>query len=45
MTPKTCTCERPVPIERSERKGTSRTECARCGLPVPLAMRPPGRVA
>jgi hypothetical protein len=32
----TCTCLKPIPIERSERKGAARTECNRCGLPVPL---------
>jgi hypothetical protein len=31
MTP-TCTCEKPLPVERAERKGAATTECARCGL-------------
>jgi hypothetical protein len=43
MTPKTCACEKPVAVEKSERKGAARTECARCGLPVPLRL--PGRAA
>ena len=38
MTP-TCTCEKPVPVERAERKGAATTECARCGLPVKLRLR------
>ena len=34
----TCTCEKPIPVERAERKGVARTECARCGLPVALRL-------
>jgi hypothetical protein len=33
-----CTCVKPIPIERSERKGAARTECTRCGLPIPLKL-------
>jgi hypothetical protein len=33
-----CTCEKPVPVERATRKGAARTECARCGLPVALRL-------
>jgi hypothetical protein len=32
-----CSCAKPVPVERSERKGAARTECGRCGLPVKIA--------
>jgi hypothetical protein len=39
-----CSCAKPVPVERSERKGAARTECRRCGLPVKLAL-PPRRAA
>jgi hypothetical protein len=38
MTP-TCTCEKPLPVERAERKGAATTECARCGLPLRLRLR------
>lgn len=34
----TCSCERPLPQERAERKGASRTTCERCGLPVRLRL-------
>jgi hypothetical protein len=34
-----CTCDKPVPVERALRKGVSRTECARCGGPIPLRLR------
>jgi hypothetical protein len=34
----TCTCEKPVPVQRAERKGAASTECAKCGLPVPLRL-------
>jgi hypothetical protein len=37
MTP-TCTCEKPLPVERAERKGVAVTVCARCGLPVALKL-------
>jgi hypothetical protein len=33
-----CSCEKPIAIEKGERKGAARTECARCGLPVPLRL-------
>jgi hypothetical protein len=29
-----CECERPIPEERAERRGASRTHCARCGQPI-----------
>jgi hypothetical protein len=35
----TCTCEKPIPVERATRKGAAQTECARCELPVPLRLR------
>ena len=35
-----CSCAKPVPVERSERKGAARTVCGRCGLPVKLALPP-----
>jgi hypothetical protein len=34
----TCACAKPIPVERAERKGVARTECARCALPVPLKL-------
>jgi hypothetical protein len=34
----TCTCEKPIPVERAERKGAAVTECARCGLPIALRL-------
>jgi hypothetical protein len=34
----TCPCEKPLPVERAERKGAATTECARCGLPVKLRL-------
>jgi hypothetical protein len=34
----TCSCERPLPLERAERKGASRTSCERCGLPIRLRL-------
>jgi hypothetical protein len=37
MTAQHCSCAKPVPVERSERKGAARTECGRCGLPVKIA--------
>jgi hypothetical protein len=37
MTP-TCTCAKPIPVERAERKGAATTECARCGLPIALRL-------
>jgi hypothetical protein len=35
---KSCQCAAPVRVERAERKGAASTECARCGLPVPLRL-------
>jgi hypothetical protein len=35
---KTCTCEKPIPVERAERKGAAVTVCARCGDPVALRL-------
>jgi hypothetical protein len=37
MTP-TCTCAKPIPVQRAKRKGAATTECARCGLPVALRL-------
>jgi hypothetical protein len=34
----TCSCARPLPQEQAERKGASRTTCARCGLPIRLRL-------
>jgi hypothetical protein len=34
----TCTCLKPVPVERATRKGAARTECAKCGLPIRLQL-------
>jgi hypothetical protein len=34
----TCTCEKPVPVERAVRKGVAVTVCARCGLAVALKL-------
>jgi hypothetical protein len=36
---KTCTCVKPIPVERAEWKGAARTECARCELPLALKLR------
>lgn len=38
MSAKSCGCETPIPVERAERKGASVTQCAHCGLPVPLRL-------
>jgi hypothetical protein len=38
LTATSCKCETPQPVERAERKGAAVTECARCGLPVPLRL-------
>jgi hypothetical protein len=35
-----CCCPQPLPRERADRKGASRTTCDRCGLPVPLRLPP-----
>jgi hypothetical protein len=35
----TCSCEKPVPVERAERKGAAVTVCLRCGLQVPARLR------
>jgi hypothetical protein len=40
-----CTCAKPIPVQRAERKGASRTHCARCGKPVPLRLAPPAKRA
>lgn len=37
--PGTCACERPVPVQRAERKGAAQTVCLRCGNPVPTRLR------
>jgi hypothetical protein len=37
--PGACACERPVPIERAERKGAAETVCLRCGNPVSARLR------
>ena len=34
-----CTCEKPIPVERAERKGTSQTFCARCDKPIALTLQ------
>jgi hypothetical protein len=36
---RTCTCERPLPHVRAERKWAARTYCDRCGLPMRLTWR------
>jgi hypothetical protein len=36
-----CACTDPIRVERAERKGASRTHCARGGKPVPLRLVPP----
>ena len=38
MSPKSCACAQPIPIERAERKGASWTECARCTRPLPARL-------
>jgi hypothetical protein len=35
----TCSCEKPIPVERAERKGAAVTVCLRCGLHVPARLR------
>ena len=35
----TCSCDKPVPVERAERKGAAVTVCLRCGLYVPPRLR------
>ena len=37
--PGACSCERPLPIERAERKGAASVVCLRCGNPVPARLR------
>ena len=39
LSPTTCSCDTPVPVERAERKGASVTVCLRCGLRVPVKLR------
>jgi hypothetical protein len=34
----TCTCSKPVPVERATRKGAAHTECAKCGHPIRLTL-------
>jgi hypothetical protein len=34
----TCTCAKPVPIERATRKGAAHTECAKCGAQIRLTL-------
>ncbi|HEY3542641.1 MAG TPA: hypothetical protein VGK79_08865 [Gaiellaceae bacterium] len=34
----TCTCARPIPVERATRKGAATTFCARCGQPLALRL-------
>ena len=34
----TCTCLKPVPVERATRKGAARTECACCGKQIRLTL-------
>jgi len=34
----TCTCVKPVPVERATRKGAARTECADCGKEIRLTL-------
>jgi hypothetical protein len=36
---RTCSCERPLPHVRAERKWAARTYCDRCGLPLRLTWR------
>jgi hypothetical protein len=36
---RTCSCERPLPEIRAERKWAARTYCRRCGLLLPLTWR------
>jgi hypothetical protein len=38
LTSATCSCERPLPRERADRKGAASTVCDRCGLPVRLRL-------
>ncbi|HEX5308849.1 MAG TPA: hypothetical protein VFW38_07190 [Solirubrobacteraceae bacterium] len=38
----TCTCAKPVPVERATRKGAAATFCAKCGQPLALRL---GRAA
>jgi hypothetical protein len=33
-----CTCPKPIPVERATRKGAAATECARCGRPIALRL-------
>ena len=34
----TCTCAKPLPVERATRKGAAVTVCVRCGLPLALRL-------
>lgn len=34
----TCTCAKPVPVQRAKRKGAATTMCARCDKPLALTL-------
>jgi hypothetical protein len=34
----TCTCLKPVPVERATRKGAAHTDCAVCGRQIKLTL-------
>jgi hypothetical protein len=34
----TCTCDKPLPVQRAVRKGAAQTVCARCGHPLALRL-------
>jgi hypothetical protein len=34
----TCSCVTPVPVQQATRKGAARTVCAKCDLPIRLAL-------
>jgi hypothetical protein len=36
--PETCSCAKPLPVQKATRKGAARTFCARCGKPIPLRL-------
>jgi len=38
-----CDCERPVPRERANRRGASRTYCQRCNRQLPIRIAYPAR--
>jgi hypothetical protein len=33
-----CTCAKPLPVQRAVRKGAAQTVCARCGRPLALRL-------